>query len=139
MSSSNELKSALTSYLFIFMPFLALVLVKGSSGEWDDLLIASDWSIASAMIYSSSIITVRSATRNHKGCINDTSLDFFMAKTLCMALLSIIIYVLVLVKPNPIIGYFQIILFIFASLSYIKYGRLSYRMQTNTIDSKSKS
>lgn len=138
MSSSNELKSALTSYLFIFMPFLALVLVKGTSGEWGDLLIASDWSIASAMIYSSSIITVRSATRNHKGSINDNSLDYFMAKTLCMALLSIIIYVLVLVKPNPIIGYFQIILFIFASLSYIKYGRLSYRMQNDIIVSNAK-
>jgi len=131
MSYSNELKSALTSYMFIFMPFLALVLVKGTNGQWADLLIASDWSIASAMIYSSSVITVRGATRNYKGNVDETGLDFFMAKTLCMALFSVIIYVLVLINPNPIIGYFQIALFIFASLSYIKYGRLTYRLQNS--------
>lgn len=129
MSSHSEFKTALTSYLFIITPFLILILVKLLTGRWEDLLLTGDWSIASAMIYSSSIVTVRSATRTYKGSINGSSLDWFMSVTIVMACLSIATYVVALMQPSYWIGVVQIVLFVVASKAHIKYSRAAMRLK----------
>jgi hypothetical protein len=129
MKYQNELKSVGTSYIFIITPFLVLILVKVLLGKYEDLLLTGDWSIASAMIYSSSIVNLRSATNAYNGQINDTSLDWFMAVTILMACLSIAIYVVALMNPSYLIGAIQIFIFVIASIAYIKYGRASFRLR----------
>lgn len=125
----NEFKAVGTSYLFIITPFILLVLVKFLTGKYDDLLLTGDWSIASAMIYSSSIVNVRSATREYKGKLNEVGLDWFMGVTILMSSISITIYVIALMQPSKLIGVLQIILFVAASFAHMKYGRLAYRLR----------
>lgn len=134
MNSSNEIRAVGTSYVFILLPFTILLMVKGFTNSWGDLLLASDWSIASAMIYSSSIITVFSATNKTKKTINNTFLLFFIASTMFMAIVSSTIYIFVLLEPSAKLGVAQIVLFILASHSHFKYGRVAYRLQ-NTPES----
>ncbi|MBE8735053.1 hypothetical protein F3H86_11485 [Aeromonas veronii] len=136
MNYSEEIKYSAISYTFIIIPFLALILVKGFTGKWYDLLITGDWAIASAMIYSSSIITIRSVTQDYALKINTINLDWFMSKTLIMAIISIIIYVLILLVPTTALGITQIILFTYSSLSHFRISRAVYRMKNlnkNTI------
>ncbi|EGR3135890.1 hypothetical protein BST55_22165 [Vibrio vulnificus] len=129
VSSLEEIRYAAISYTFVIIPFLALVLVKGFTGQWGDLLTTSDWAIASAMIYSSSIITVRSAAKEHRAEVNDISLDWFMSKTLIMAVISVILYVLVLLVPSTPLGITQILLFVYSSLSHFRIARAVYRLK----------
>ena len=124
----NEFKSVATSYLFIVTPFVILLLVKLLTGRYDDLLLTSDWSIASAMIYSSSIVNVRSATKEYQGRLNNVGLDWFMSYTLLMSSISITLYVIALMQPSKLVGFIQIALFIAASHAHIKYGRLALRL-----------
>lgn len=125
----TEFKTVATPYLFIVTPFILLILVKVLTGKYEDLLLTGDWSIASAMIYSSSVVNVRSATRKYKGKLNEISFDWFMATTSVMSAISVTIYVVALIQPNKWIGFLQILLFVVASLSHMKYGRLAYRLR----------
>lgn len=129
MISSNEFKAVATPYVFIALPFVALIIVKAYTGKLSDLLVTSDWSIASAMIYSSSVINVRSATRNIQGSVNHIGLDWFMTTTISMAVINVVVYVLVLIKPSIALGLTQIVLFLLASLAHFKYGRVVYRLK----------
>jgi hypothetical protein len=129
MKYQNEFKFVGTSYLFIITPFIVLILVKVLLGKYEDLLLTGDWSIASAMIYSSSVVNLRNATNTYKGQINNTSLDWFMAVTILMACVSISIYVVALINPSYFVGVVQIVLFFAASIAHIKYGRASYRLR----------
>ena len=125
----NEFKTVATSYLFIITPFILLILVKLLTGNYSDLLLTGDWSIASAMIYSSSIINVRSATKKYQGNLNEVGLDWFMTVTSVMSAISVTIYVVALIQPNKWVGALQIALFIAASHAHMKYGRLAYRLR----------
>ena len=129
MKYQNELKSVGTAYIFIITPFIVLILVKVLLGKFEDLLLTGDWSIASAMIYSSSIVNIKNATNEYNGNINSVGLNWFMAVTILMACISIAIYVVTLVQPSPFVGVVQIILFVFASIAYIKYGRAAFRLR----------
>jgi|TARA_R110001592_G_scaffold355027_1_gene655203 hypothetical protein len=129
MSFQNELKIVGVSFLCILTPFLILITVKLLTGKWEDLLLTGDWSIASAMIYSSSIVTVRNATNEYKGTIIDTGLDWFLAVTITMACFSTAIYVLALLQPSYFVGVVQICLFFVASIAHIKYGRAALRLR----------
>jgi hypothetical protein len=129
MKYQNELKFVGTSYIFIITPFIVLILVKVLLGKYEDLLLTGDWSIASAMIYSSSIVNLRNATNTYKGHINNDSVDWYMAINILMACISISIYVVALIKPSYFIGVVQIFLFFAASIAHIKSGRASYRLK----------
>lgn len=133
MKYQNEFRVVGTSYLFIITPFILLVLVKVLTGKYEGLLLTGDWSIASAMIYSSSIVNVRSATRSYKGNLIEDSLDWFMAVTILMSSISIAIYVVALIQPSNLIGVLQIGLFIAASYAHMKYGRLAYRLRCQIV------
>lgn len=127
MNCPNDLKSAITSYSFIATPFILLIVVKVLTGKFEELILTGDWSIASAMIYSSAAFNVRSATRDYKGRLNEVGLDGFMARTMIMSSVSVTIYVLALTQDhNYLIGALQIALFIVASIAHIKYSRLAY-------------
>ena len=131
MKYQNELISVGTSYLFIITPFIILVSVKLLMGKYEDLLLTGDWSIASAMIYSTSIVTIRNAISEYNGTVNNISLDWFTGVTILMACLSIMLYVVALIKPSYFVGALQIILFIFASIAHIKHGRAAFRLRNN--------
>jgi hypothetical protein len=128
----NEFKAVATSYLFIITPFFILVLVKLLTGKYEDLLLTSDWSIASAMIYSSSIFNVKSASRKYRGKLNEIGLDWFMTVTSVMSAISVTVYSVALMQPSKLLGVLQICLFIAASLAHMKYARLAYRLRGET-------
>ncbi len=129
MKYQSEFKAVGTSYLFIITPFILLVLVKCLTGNYEDLLLTGDWSIASAMIYSSSIVNVRNATREYQGKLSEVGLDWFMGVTILMSSISITIYVIALMQPTKLIGVVQVVLFVAASFAHMKYGRLAYRLR----------
>lgn len=131
MKYQSELSAALTSYIFIVLPFIVLILIKLLLGRAEDILLTGDWSIASAMIYSSSIISIKNALNSSNKKVNNHSFDLFIAITICMACISIAIYVVALINPSFTVGVIQIGIFIAASITHIRNSRVVYRLNNN--------
>lgn len=129
MNFSNEFKTALTAYLFVATPFFVLIVVKILSGRYEDILLTGDWAIASAMMFSTSYFNVKNAL-NHANDINKVGLDLYLQVTLILAFISIAIYVVLLLQPkNYFAAVAQALLFLFATINFIKYSRLTYRLK----------
>ena len=90
MMSSNEIKTAAISYIFIVIPFFVMITVRLLIGDWQNIIMTSDWSIASAMIYSTCMFNVWNSTKGLT--INDLSLKWFMVKALTLVSINIAIY-----------------------------------------------
>ncbi|PKH04761.1 hypothetical protein CXF93_21335 [Moritella sp. Urea-trap-13] len=126
MKSLNEIKVVATSYVFIAIPFLVMITIRLLTGDWRNIVMASDWSIASAMIYSSCMFNVWNSTRGVN--INDTSLKWFMSKSLALVCINIAVYSVILLRPSLTAGFIQIVIFLIATISHFKYGRAAYRL-----------
>lgn len=129
MNFSNEFKTALTAYLFVATPFFILIVVKILSGRYEDILLTGDWAIASAMMFSTSYFNVKNAL-NRANDINKVGLDLYLQVTLILAFISIAIYVVLLLQPkNYPAAVAQVLIFLFATINFIKYSRLTYRLK----------
>lgn len=129
MNFSNEFKTALTAYLFVATPFFILIVVKILSGRYEDILLTGDWAIASAMMFSTSYFNVKNAL-NQANDINKVGLDLYLQVTLILAFISIAIYVVLLLQPkNYLAAVAQVLIFLFATINFIKYSRLTYRLK----------
>ncbi len=126
MMSSNEIKTAAISYIFIVIPFLVMITVRLLIGDWQNIIMTSDWSIASAMIYSTCMFNVWNSTKGLT--INDLSLKWFMVKALTLICINIAIYCVMLLKPSFVAGVIQVLIFFFATVAHFKYSRAVYRL-----------
>ncbi|OBU45726.1 hypothetical protein AYY26_15290 [Photobacterium phosphoreum] len=130
MMSSNEIKTAAISYIFIVIPFFVMITVRLLIGDWQNIIMTSDWSIASAMIYSTCMFNVWNSTKGLT--INDLSLKWFMVKALTLVSINIAIYCVMLLKPSFTAGIIQILIFFFATVAHFKYGRAVYRLSNKS-------
>lgn len=51
MNYSKHLKSLLAAYAFVVVPFTLMIIVKASEKKWQEIILSSDWSIASFIIF----------------------------------------------------------------------------------------
>lgn len=111
-------KRLVSSWYFIMLPFAILIAIKIYSGSILDIILASDWSIASFIIYGQLIsqITASSISIKH---ITDHGLEYYVTKRIAFGLTSnIVVYILISLKPNIYLGLTQFLLFIFANIRY---------------------
>ncbi len=117
----------MASYLFVLLPFIILVIVKLAEDKSSELLLLSDWSIASSIIYGQLIVkltTALSATNKSKKM---PGITFNITLLVCLGLaINIVVYVLMLVMPSQNIGIIQLALFTIASIFHFIYGSAVY-------------
>ncbi|EKX8513196.1 hypothetical protein MWS95_005333, partial [Citrobacter freundii] len=70
MNYSKHLKSLLAAYAFVVVPFTLMIIVKASEKKWQEIILSSDWSIASFIIFGQSLTFLSSVlistTKNKK-------------------------------------------------------------------------
>ncbi|HHA1953131.1 MULTISPECIES: hypothetical protein [Enterobacter cloacae complex] len=111
-------KRLVSSWYFIMLPFAILIAIKIYSGSILDIILVSDWSIASFIIYGQLIsqITASSISIKH---ITDHGLEYYVTKRIAFGLTSnIVVYILISLKPNIYLGLTQFLLFVFANIRY---------------------
>lgn len=111
-------KRLVSSWYFIMLPFAILIAIKIYSGSTLDIILVSDWSIASFIIYGQLIsqITASSISIKH---ITDHGLEYYVTKRIAFGLTSnIVVYILISLKPNIYLGLAQFLLFVFANIRY---------------------
>ncbi|WP_409075043.1 hypothetical protein ACF2G4_14560 [Pantoea sp. C3] len=123
MPYSSHIKSLMASYLFILMPFTTLIIVKVIDGKWLDVLLASDWSIVSFIIFGQSLMSLSSALISSSSNKKREGWELHTAKIFITGIApSLIIYIFMIRTPTLTLGIFQIILFIYASYRFFVDG-----------------
>ncbi|AKE61461.1 hypothetical protein PU088_003312 [Citrobacter farmeri] len=112
------LKRLVSAWYFILLPFAVLIFIKLYSMSLIDVLLVSDWSIASFIIYGQLISQITANSISLKK-VADHGLEYYVTKRIVFGLTSnIVIYILMALKPNIYLGVLQILLFIFANIRY---------------------
>ncbi|EOG5395481.1 hypothetical protein ABKW18_16515 [Enterobacter ludwigii] len=119
MPFSNHLKSLMASYLFILLPFSILILVKSIDLKWFDIILASDWSIASFIIFGQSLTSLSSALVASPNNKKKEGWEWYVAKLFITGIApSMVLYIYMLKQPSVFLGILQILMFVYASYRY---------------------
>lgn len=119
----------MASYLFVLLPFAIIVIVKFAQNQTSELLLLSDWSIASSIIYGQLIVKLTTALAATSKSKKMAGITFNITLLVCLGLaINIVVYVLMLVMPSQNIGIIQLILFAVASVFHFIYGSAAYHI-----------
>ncbi len=129
MLYSNHLKSLMASYLFVLLPFTILCFVKFIDGKWQDVFLASDWSIASFIIFGQSLTSLSSALVLSPKNKKQYGWELHVAKLFITGIApSMVLYIYMLNQPTLTLGIFQILMFIYASYRFFVDGLTAKRL-----------
>ncbi len=129
MLYSNHLKSLMASYLFVLLPFTILFFVKVTDGKWIEVFLASDWSIASFIIFGQSLTSLSSALVFSPKNKKQYGWELHVAKLFITGIApSMVLYIYMLNKPTVTLGIFQILMFIYASYRFFVDGLTAKRL-----------
>ncbi|AUY23584.1 hypothetical protein [Mixta calida] len=119
----------MASYLFVLLPFTILFFVKVIDGKWIEVILASDWSIASFIIFGQSLTSLSSALVLSPKNKKQYGWELHVAKLFITGIApSMVLYIYMLNKPTVTLGIFQIIIFIYASYRFFVDGLTSKRL-----------
>lgn len=109
------MKRFFASYIFILVPFVVLIITKLVISKPEDVLVSTDWSIASFMIIAQSMSVIVSDNFGNKR-INLHGMIIFVGITIILLVICLGVYAYAIAKPNMLTGYFQVGLFILSSI-----------------------
>lgn len=105
------------SYIYVLIPFTILICVKGFYEQsWEAILLAADWSLASCILFGQVSANLSKAVALHKGKVQPEVFSYYIARRFFGIVVALITYVFMLIEPNLILGSFQVLLFIWASI-----------------------
>ncbi len=131
--SDSEKKSIMAelkaTYIYIITPFILLVFVKLYSSNYQDILTASDWSLAACIIFGQITANISKSVSSIKLSTNESQFSYYTAKRFLCVVVSLMLYFAVLLKPHMYLGIAQIIIFIFASYMHFRDGFTNFLLQ----------
>lgn len=131
MNEREISKTLWADYIYIFVPFFLLIAIKLYTGNFDEIITSPDWSLASTLIIGQSQSKIIRATISSRKKVNDAGIYYYFAKSFLLTIISLLTYVLMLVKPIYFLGIFQIIYFTFASFLHFTDGRAARIISDN--------
>lgn len=129
----SSLPILISDYIFYITPFIILTIVRIAQGtEIGFLILISDWSIASTIMFGQVVVKLCSALVSTSRSKKIPAITLYLTVLVCFGLLvNIVVYVLMLITPSTGIGIFQLILFIFASLCHFILGSAINHINNN--------
>ena len=121
-SNDDDWRELCNEYALICLPMFLLSLIKLYAGDWQQIFLATDWSIASIIIFSISIGQVPQAVANCSGkkCrIKKHGMTSFVILTVILGLIPCLVnFVLLALEPSLYLGLIQIPLYIWATIRF---------------------
>lgn len=114
-----DLKS---EYIYILIPFVILLFVKGYDQEWAQILLVPDWSLVSCIIFGQVSARLVKSVASCRLNVNHSRLGYYLSIRFLMVIVSAMFYFLMLTKPTVILGVGQILLFVVASVFFFRDG-----------------
>lgn len=123
IKKQSESLILVADYIFYLLPFVILIIIRISQNELSNLILISDWSIASTIMYGQIIVKLSSALASTQKEKKIPAITLYLTALVCLGLVvNVVVYVLMIVTPSFGIGIFQIILFIFSSVCHFVFG-----------------
>ena len=108
MKNSKKQSTSLVlvaDYIFYLLPFIILLIIRLAQDKFSDLLLISDWSIASTIMYGQIIVKLSSALASTNREKKIPAITLYLTILVCLGLVvNIVVYVLMLVMPSVGIG-----------------------------------
>lgn len=121
--SENSILTLIADYIFFLLPFVILFIVRVAQGKSSDLILMSDWSIASTIVYGQLIVKLSSALASTNRDKKIPAITLYLTGLVCLGLvINVVVYVLMLIMPSVKIGIAQLILFVLASVCHFVFG-----------------
>lgn len=121
-----ELKAA---YIYIITPFILLVFVKVYNSTYIDIILTSDWSLASCIIFGQITANISKSVSSVKITTHESNFSYYTAKRFLCVVISLMLYFAILLKPQLYLGVLQILVFLFASFLHFRDGFTNYLLQ----------
>jgi len=109
-------------YLYIAMPFFLLIAIRLYLGDWRDVILSTDWSLASCVIFGQSASKLSRAAIAAKHKVVEQHFGWYTAKRFLLIVGSLAVYFGMIAKPTLGLGFFQIFVFVLASFFHFKDG-----------------
>jgi hypothetical protein len=126
MKSSKKQSTVLvlvSDYIFYLLPFIILMIIRLAEGRFSELLLISDWSIASTIMYGQLIVKLSSALAATNRDKKIPAITLYLTVLVCLGLVvNVVVYVLMLIMPSAEIGITQLTLFALASICHFVFG-----------------
>lgn len=118
------------AYVLILVPFAMLCFIKAQTGNWQGILYATDWSVASFIIFAQSLGAVTKAVMKNKQATNGDVLTTNIIKVLFLGVMpSLYLYFRMNTDPVSWAAWGQIIMFLYASWRFFVDGRKVQMLQ----------
>lgn len=128
MNNDPISKSLRADYIYIFAPFLLLIIIKTYFGDYSAIIKSADWSLAACLIIGQSQSKVIRASLISERNVKDAGVYYFIAKRFLLIVVALSFYVLMLLKPSTYLGVLQIIVFFIASFLHFSDGRVALKL-----------
>ena len=113
----------IADYIFYLLPFIILLIIRLAQNKFSDLLLISDWSIASTIMYGQLIVKLSSALASTNRDKKIPAITLYLTVLVCLGLVvNVVVYVLMLLMPSTGIGIAQLVLFFLASVCHFVFG-----------------
>lgn len=109
------MKKFFSSYIFILIPFVVLIVTRGVVAQFDGIFTSTDWSIASFMIIAQCMAFIITNSNSYPN-LSRYGLSVFVGMTLIFLILCIGVYAYSLSNPQSYISSGQPIVFFLSSI-----------------------
>lgn len=109
-------------YLYVCIPFILLILVKVYFGSSMDIILSSDWSLASSILLGQNASRVSRAVAKSTLKTNGSNYSWYSAKRFLYVMISLFFYFGMIFKPTLELGLSQFAVFLLASYLHFTDG-----------------
>ena len=129
-SSQNAFLILLSEYLFIFLPFLVIGIIKIYKSDFSTFFQAADWSFAASILFGQVIVKLVSGSVIHAKAMWQRVVVLLSFILVIGLVPSLVVLALILIDGgvSSFLVYTQLVLFFFASLVFFGVGAAGHAM-----------
>lgn len=135
----KEIPAMLAELSFIFLPFIVILIVNLSKGDWIKLIQTADWALASTLLYGQTIVKIIMGVASREHSFNHQNFGLASALIISLGLVpSILIVAIFELNQNISIGLIvtQFVLLGFAIYVFLLFGTIGQILFSNSFRHK---
>lgn len=119
MPNNKEYFSSYSQLIYTLIPFVLIIIIKIYKNEWNQIILTPDWGIAASLLFGQAQAKIISVGLNNS-ISNANGYQFYNSLRTLYLMMALIIFTLMFISPNYSLAIFQIFIFVFSIIIFIK-------------------